>query len=434
MRHARKKPAIVKNLPQPALIHIEAIGADGDGYGYHEDKLWYVPYTMAGDMVHAKAVKSMKSGYLAEAQSWEKQAEHAQPICPLFTQCGGCKLQHLPKENYQDFKQQQVLQILERQNIQIGQMDEYCFLPAATRRRVTFAVSPDYQLSFHHLHSHQLTKVNRCPLLTNMLNDALPVIQKWLYQYGKLIGKGAQIHLCQMNKLEMTIITQKSLPLDAIKAFIELQNVPNLGRLCWRDNNLHLSEVIWQDADCFLQYGDVAVAAPIMPFLQASLEGEQFLQRKILEYMKDSSKIIELFCGLGTFSFPLALQGHMVDAYDVAEDAIIAAQNAARQHSTLTNRLKYIQRDLFKQPLLPTELKDAAILLDPPRAGAIDSIMQIVRSKVQDIVMVSCNPKSFSRDVALLQDAGFVLEKLSLLDQFTYAPHMELVAKLSKQG
>lgn len=427
----RKQPS--KKLPSAVQLTIEGIAANGDGYGYHDKNLWYVPYTIKGDVVMAEPIKAIKNNYQAAIQTWVSQSpERNMPICPLFEQCGGCKLQHLAKEQYQLWKKQQLLEILKRQNIDAPAFDQTCFLPAATRRRVTFALSDNYDLSFHHQRSHKLITVQHCPLLTDDLNQALPLIQAWLKQYGTHIGLNGQIHLCQLNQLEMTIISQQPLPIKAIKAFTELQKIPNLARLCWKQNN-SLPQVILQSHDCFVQYDQISIPTPPMPFLQASLQGEQFLQQKVLEYAEGSTSIIELFCGIGTFSFPLAMHYKNIHALDIAGDAINLAQIAAKkQQQHLKGRLIFSQRDLFKQPLLPSELKQATIILDPPRAGAIEAIQQIARSDVKHIVMVSCNPKSFSRDVALLQQSGFYLEKLSLLDQFIYTPHTELIAKLCR--
>ncbi len=430
-----KKPykAQAKKLPEPVKLTIEGIAANGDGYGYHNNKLWYVPYTMANDIIIASPIKAMKNCYQANIQSWvSKSPNRSVPTCPFFGSCGGCKLQHLSEQDYQSWKQQQILQILKRQNINISDFDEISFLPKATRRRVTFALSKSYELSFHRHHSHQLISVNHCPVLTDEINASLPFIQNWLKQHGSPICADAQIHLCLLNKLEMTIISSKPLPLKAINAFTKLQQVPNLARLCWKQKDYE-PQVIWQTSNLFAQYDDAYVQTPPMPFLQASLQGEQFLQRKILEYIgKTSTPIIDLFCGMGTFSFPLAKAYKKVHGFDIAKTTIEGAQISANEQPQLKGRITFSQRDLFKQPLLPYELKQAIVILDPPRAGAMETVEQIARSDVQHVVMVSCNPKSFSRDVHLLQRSGFHLERLSLLDQFTYAPHMELVGKLVK--
>ena len=91
------------------------------------------------------------------------------------------------------------------------------------------------------------------------------------------------------------------------------------------------------------------------------------------------------------------------------------------------------RRDLFRNPLTADELHgiDLAVL-DPPRAGALAQVEQLSKSHIPTIVMVSCNPKTAARDIKILVDAGWTIEKVTPVDQFTYSNHIELVVILRK--
>ena len=97
------------------------------------------------------------------------------------------------------------------------------------------------------------------------------------------------------------------------------------------------------------------------------------------------------------------------------------------------NRVVAERRDLFRNPLTTAELgKFDAIVLDPPRAGAAAQCAELAHSKVKKIVYGSCDPGSFARDVRILQEGGYRLEKLMPIDQFLWSAHVELVALLTK--
>ena len=96
--------------------------------------------------------------------------------------------------------------------------------------------------------------------------------------------------------------------------------------------------------------------------------------------------------------------------------------------------MKATVRDLHRQPLETKELsKYDAVVFDPPRAGAQDQARQLADADVERVVAVSCNPATFARDARILTDGEFVLISVQPVDQFTYSPHVELVASFLRR-
>ena len=94
-----------------------------------------------------------------------------------------------------------------------------------------------------------------------------------------------------------------------------------------------------------------------------------------------------------------------------------------------------MHRDLFRNPLLAEELnRFAAVLLDPPRAGAREQVERIAESTVARVVYISCNPSSWARDAALLVEAGFELKELRPVGQFRCSTHVELASLFVREG
>jgi 23S rRNA (uracil1939-C5)-methyltransferase len=153
--------------------------------------------------------------------------------------------------------------------------------------------------------------------------------------------------------------------------------------------------------------------------------------RLVLTATAGSKRIADLFCGLGTFAFPLA-RGARVLAVDADADAIAALSAAARSAQGL-KPIDTKVRDLYRMPLSVRELDGFdAVVFDPARSGAQAQAGQLARSKVPTLVAVSCNPGTLSRDVRLLLDGGYRLESVTPIDQFLFSHHVEAVAVLRR--
>ena len=176
-----------------------------------------------------------------------------------------------------------------------------------------------------------------------------------------------------------------------------------------------------------------AVALPARSFLQAASEAEAAmiaLIRDGLGKLKKPDRIADLFAGLGAFS--LALAGHNeVLAVEWDAPAVAALTAAARQPGL--RKLDVLRRDLFREPLSARELEPfAAVVFDPPRAGAQAQAEALAASSVRTVIAVSCNPATFARDARTLVDGGYRLERVTPVDQFLYSAHVELVAVFTK--
>jgi 23S rRNA (uracil1939-C5)-methyltransferase len=141
--------------------------------------------------------------------------------------------------------------------------------------------------------------------------------------------------------------------------------------------------------------------------------------------------VADLFSGCGTFTFPLA-EHAKVHAIEGEKDMISALDRGMRIATGLKTTPTEV-RDLFRRPLLPDELKKFdAVVLDPPRAGAVAQSHELANSTVKRIVYVSCNPTSFARDAQILSSNGFTIEWVKPIDQFRWTDHVELVALLTR--
>jgi len=191
------------------------------------------------------------------------------------------------------------------------------------------------------------------------------------------------------------------------------------------------NDVVREEAAPIVKLGQAEVRIPSLAFLQATREGEQYLQAHVLELAKGAKNIADLFAGLGTFSLALARQARV---HAVEQDAVaLAALAAAARNASGLKPVTTERRDLFKQPLSAAELKPFDFLvLDPPRAGAEAQIREMAGSGLRRIAYVSCDAGSFARDAAILVKAGFRLDLVTPIDQFRYSGHIELVGSFER--
>ena len=176
-----------------------------------------------------------------------------------------------------------------------------------------------------------------------------------------------------------------------------------------------------------MRLGAYDVALPVGAFLQASREGQRLLTEAVVAGLGDAKSVADLFCGIGTYSFAL---NKMSKVHCVESDMEMVKGLKAMVHMHGRNRFMTTEaRDLFTKPLTAKELeKYDAVIINPPRPGAKAQCEQLAASKVKKIVMVSCNPATFSRDAKTLKNAGFSLVSAHGIDQFVYSPHLEIVA------
>ena len=198
-----------------------------------------------------------------------------------------------------------------------------------------------------------------------------------------------------------------------------------VARLTWNGEVLCLYNLP------IIEFDKTKVNPPPGAFLQATTHGEQVLIKSVTEALASAKKVIDLFSGCGTFSFPAAKKAE-VASFDNTE-AMINSLDIGWRNSSNLKKISSHTRDLFKRPVLKHELLsfDAAII-DPPRAGAERQTLEIANSKISRVAAISCNPITFSRDAEILTRGGFNLDWVQPVDQFLWSSHIELVAQFTR--
>ena len=387
---------------------IEALGHKGEGIATIEGKKVYVPFALPGEVVELQV--EGERGTLVSVTS--PAPNRTNPFCPHFGTCGGCQLQHMDAESYAAFKIGLVETPLRHAGID-AKVEKFMTAHGAGRRRATLHARKD-AAGYMRLRSHDLLDLDACPILVPGLKRA-PDIARAL---GAAIGE-CDISFTATNA-GIDVGIRNAAKGVRVEKLVPLANDLKVARLALD------KEMVLLRQQPTVTMGRAEVDLPIGSFLQATAEAENVLADYVLAAVGKAKSVADLFCGIGPFALRLA-EHAPVYAAD-SDRAGVAALDRAVRHTKGLKAVTSKARDLFRDPLTRFELNFDTVVLDPPRAGAEAQVKEIALSKVRNVVMVACDPRTFARDAAHLVQAGFMLADLVAVDQFAYSTHVELAA------
>ncbi len=413
-------------------LEIESLGALGDGLGTLADGTRiYVPYAAVGDRLIVALEGRRGDGAVGRiVEILHPGPGRAQSPCRHFGRCGGCALQHIDEASYRRWKIEQVETALRRSGLGNDAISDLVSIPPHTRRRaalVALGRGNGVELGFHARASRSVVDLDEChvltPALTALLAPLRAALGPWL-----TAGKTADIVLTDTaTGIDMLVAAKTAPSLAARRHLTDLGRAHDLARISWSRAGAE-PEPIMQQRQPRLRFGDVAIDLPPGAFIQPSAAGEAALVRAVLAFLPKAGRVADLFAGCGTFAFVLSRHAavHAVESDKAAVEALVRAASRAG----LAGRVTAERRNLESYPLAAPELdRFDAVVFDPPRRGAKAQAAALAQSAVPVVIAVSCDPKTFARDARLLVDGGYRLESVVPVDQFTWAAHVELVAR-----
>ncbi len=406
-------------------LHIIEVGHRGDGVTQTPDGPVFVPSTLPGETVEAERTHPDRAHLLRVI---EPSPQRIDPFCPHFGICGGCAIQHWSEPAYRAWKRDLVVSTLAQAGIETTVGDLIDAHGNGRRRAVLHARRGNKDIvsvGFSALRSHAVVPIDRCPVLAPSMKGTIEIA--WIIAEAlSPLGKPLDIHVtATINGLDIDI--RGSGPIDAKRANA-LTTIAASGGIARMTRHGELVALI---APPLLQMGKARVTLPPGSFLQATEQGEQVLADLVIQHAGPAKTMLDLFCGVGPFALRLAERGR-VTAMDSDQSAVDALTKAAQATSGL-KPVAASKRDLFRRPMTFQELSGFdAVLFDPPRQGAEAQAREIARSKVHNVIAVSCNTATFARDAAILIEGGYQLRSVTPVDQFKYTAHVEMVGQFTR--
>lgn len=406
------------------ILTIARVAGQGDGVAETLAGPVFAPLTLPGEVVRGEVRDWRLEGGEIVAASPDRVA----PVSPHYGDCGGCSLQHWASAPYLAWKQEQVVAALARERIETN-VEATVAVPAGTRRRLALharrLADGRVVLGFKARKSWRLVEVSECPVADPRLMRAFPALAQVAAAFLEHPKSAPTLHVTwTLDGLDVDVtgVERRSggLSADRRAQAVRAAAEADLARLSLAGETLVMAR------QPRVAFGPATVPLPAGGFLQAVPEAEVAMVSRAVEAVRGAKRVADLFCGAGTFTFPLATVASVVAAD--ASAAGIAALKAGIGTASGIKPITAEARDLFRRPLTPFDLKGCeAIVFDPPRAGAIEQTAQIAGTKASVVVGVSCNPQTFARDARVLIDAGFRLERVTPVDQFLWSSHVELV-------
>ncbi|HEX5359819.1 MAG TPA: 23S rRNA (uracil(1939)-C(5))-methyltransferase RlmD [Fluviicoccus sp.] len=430
----------------PDTLEITRLSHEGRGIAHHDGKTVFVRGALTGETVTART--TLIRGKFNEADTvdiLQASPERVEPACPHFGVCGGCELQHMAPSAQIAFKQK----VLEEQFRHFGNLEPESWLPPLVhdtpdyRRKarlgVKFVIKKDSLLvGFREKGSPYLAELSSCAVLDRRIGSRIMALRELI---GGMEAKDTlpQIEFAAGDE-GVALVFRHMAPLSATDQEKLVSFCRELNWQCYlQPGNYSTVHRVWPvEGEDRLTYSfpDFGLEMRFYPldFTQVNTAINRQMVKLAIEMLnpQPGERVLDLFCGLGNFTLPLATRaGHVIGVEGDTAMTERGYENA--RHNKLDNVDFYAQdltADFSGQPWAKEGFD--ALLIDPPRSGALEVVRYLPRFGAKRIVYVSCNPATLARDAGELIKAGYKLKKAGVMDMFTHTAHVESIALFEK--
>jgi len=441
-------------------LTVDKVIKGGLGLGRLADgQVVMVPCVLPGEVVRVQLRRHHKQYQEADLlEVLQPSDQRVPPICPVYDTCGGCDFQHTTYDEQLRLKNRILGETLCRSGLcREEELATLLDAPLASpktsgyRQRIRLQVAQG-GVGYFGRQSHDLIPVSRCPLAGEGINSVLADLSA-RRPFQSLLNFASAIELLE-NPAHNSIIllihyTRKTRPGDHQAARLLCQALPLLEAVIFSVEGQ-------AKGPCFNDTGEIPLSGLLVGFslpvelcgqpLTLALEPGGFCQVNLgqnencigllLEWTQEMKpgKALDLFCGMGNFSLPLAMQGWDVTGMDMQRSTIRSAVRNA-EGAGLADRCRFSQESATKAAIRLRAEKATfdCLLLDPPRSGCAELIPLLPGLQARQIIYISCDPATLARDLIGLTQAGYRLAEVRLVDMFPQTAHQETMVRLERE-
>jgi 23S rRNA (uracil1939-C5)-methyltransferase len=426
---------------QTITVTATDLDAFGQGVARHNGKAVFVSGLLPGEQAEVILTED-KSKYAKGRlkRLLTTSADRVKPACPHYSTCGGCQQQHASEALQQRSKSASLLRLISRETgIQADEQPVIAGPQYGYRRRARLGLqiagakpgrkpgNGPLVMGFRQEGSNDLVAVTRCPVLRPELEQLLVPVQECLASLtaAKRLGH-----------LEMVLADSGAL---LVLRHLDPLSEADRTRLTAFAQKHQLTIFLAPDSDTlerlcgdvpFYQIDGLALNFGPRDFIQVNDAVNQQMVAQALEWLAltPEDRVLDLFCGMGNFTLPLAKRAKQVVGVEGVATLVANGQDNARING-LENASFFhenLEDDVSQQPWAAQGFNK--VLLDPARGGAAGVMAHIVKLAPQRVVYVSCNPTTLARDSKILLEAGYRLAQVRMLDMFPHTGHLESMA------
>ncbi|MBC2171027.1 23S rRNA (uracil(1939)-C(5))-methyltransferase RlmD [Listeria booriae] len=442
-------------------VVFEDLTHDGNAVAKIDGYPIFVPQGLPDEIAQIKVLKTNKNyGFGKIIELTKESADRVTPPCLVYSQCGGCQLQHLSYDGQLRMKQKQVAQVMKRigkQDVEVlptlGMENPWNYRNKA-QVPVGF-VNSRLVAGFYQQRSHQIIDMNTCLIQQEENNEVIQtaraIFAKYHVEpYDETTRKGVLRHLMTRfatttGELMLVIVTTKLNFPNKAEILAELQqSIPELTSLVQNVNTAN-TNVIFGEQTVVLAGREyimdtihgISFAISARSFYQVNPEQTEILYAEALKLagLTGEETVIDAYCGIGSISLCLAKEAKHVYGVEIVPQAIEDARANAKLNKMdnvtfAVGKAEEVIPDWFKQGI-----KADVLVVDPPRKGCDDALLQtILKMKPKRVVYVSCNPATLARDMLVLTEGGYEAKMVQPVDMFPQTTHVECVTVLERRN
>lgn len=435
----------------PATIHnaeIERFSHDGRGIARIEGKTTFIAGALPGEEVsfrYTQMKADFDEGRVVEVLT--ASPKRVTPLCPHYQLCGGCSLQHLSEEEQIHEKQALLLDLFQRvghcEPAQILEPLKSSSWHYRNKARLSVRYVEKKQSTLigfrEKINPRYITEINQCPILNARIDSQIGKLRALLdtLEDSRSIAQievaagDDEVALIFRNMADLSAADEQTLRQygETTGFHIFLQpGGPDTVRLFYPER-----------ADEFLSYALPAEQIQFRfhptDFTQVNAGLNRLMVARALELMalKEDDLVLDLFCGLGNFSLPLAKHCSGVVGVEGSETMVKRARMNAEANGFINT--EFFSANLEEPDVLArfSGYNFTKLLIDPPRSGAFEIVKQIEKINPSSIVYVSCNPATLARDADILvNQKKYRLRAAGVMDMFPHTAHVESIALFEK--
>lgn len=442
-------------------MEITGMTSAGSGIGRKDGIAVFVSGTAVGDTVLCHIIKAKKSYAIGKAMRILKpSADRIEPDCPVSEQCGGCCYRHITYEAELRMKEQQVKDAFRR----IAHLDvpaepilgtaETLHYRNKAQYPVQFSKQNGLQIGFYAENSHRVVPCTDCLLQPPVFADVLRVVRDWVVRYRISVydeaarrGRGLLRHIYirrgyHSGQIMVCLVVNGANVPHTVPLVEQLKEIPGFTTLTASYNTENTNVVLGKNGD--ILYGDGFIRDTLLSrtfrispnsFYQVNTAQAEVLYQKAAEYagLTGAEVLLDLYCGTGTIGLTMADRAKQLIGVEVVPEAVDDARKNAAENGVSNAAFFCGDAAAAAARLRADGTKPGVILVDPPRKGLDEALVQTIAAWSPDrVVYVSCDPATLARDCARFAALGYAVRRSCPVDLFPRTAHVETVALLTK--